>query len=393
MKRRFATFWPLGLILLAACGPAAAPASAPASKPAPAAPPASAAASKPAAASASAKPAASAAASAKPAASASAKPAAGGEDLNALYEAAKKEGEVVFYGSLNTEEATPILKAFADRYPGVKTTNVRAPSEQIVQKFMTEAKAGKVLADVMETNAQDYLPLIKENLMAPWRPPEAAALSDDLKDKNDLWFGVRVNEIVIQCNTDKVPSADCKKLNYEALADPKWKDQMLIEQDDAVLLQTLAKHKYMSDDKALAVLKGIAANNPQVQKGHTETAELLVGGKRSLFVSAYLHRVFALQDKKAPTDFAPNEAVVLPILTGTPKGAPHPNAAKLLENWMMSKEGATVAAKVNRAPARRDVETPHPFYPPEMKLYSFVPDDVADASKYDKLWHDTLGVR
>ena len=60
---------------------------------------------------------------------------------------------------------------------------------------------------------------------------------------------------------------------------------------------------------------------------------------------------------------------------------------------MMSKEGASVAAKVNRAPARRDVETPHPFFPQEMKLYPQLPEDVNDFAKYQKMWNDTLGLR
>src|SRR6266702_343680 len=112
-------------LLLAACGPAA---TAPASQPA-------------------------APASAKAAPSVDVKTASSpsaATDMAALYEAAKKEGEVVFYGSLNSEAAEPLVKVFEQRYPGVKVTGVRASSEKLVQRFATEVKAGKILADVLE---------------------------------------------------------------------------------------------------------------------------------------------------------------------------------------------------------------------------------------------------
>ncbi len=362
-------------LLLAACGPAT---SAPASPGAQAGSSAGKTASSPAPSSAAGKPAASA---------------ASGADVDALYEAAKKEGEVVFYGSLNSEAAEPLLKVFEKRFPGIKVTGVRASSEKLVQRFATEVKAGKVLADVLECNAEDWLPVLQDGLIAPYRPPEAAALPEEFRSKDDLWFAARTNQIVIQCNTDKVPAQECLKLTWESLTEPKWKDQLLIEQGDTVLVQTWAKQKYQNDDKAAQLLKGIAANNAQPQSGHTETSELLVGGKRAVFVNAYLHRVFQLQEKKAATDWARTEAVLLPSLMGQVKGAAHPNAGKLLENWMLSKEGAEASAAQDRPPARRDVPMKYDYYPKETKFYSVQPQDVTDKNKYQKIWDETLGLR
>ena len=131
----------------------------------------------------------------------------------------------------------------------------------------------------------------------------------------------------------------------------------------------------------------------QPQSGHTETSELLVGGKRSVFVNAYLHRVFQLQEKKAPTEWAHSEAILLPSLIGQVKGAAHPNAGKLLQNWMMSKEGGEASAAQERTPARRDVQMKYDYYPAGTKFYSLHPDDVVDKDKYQKVWNDTLGLR
>jgi ABC-type Fe3+ transport system substrate-binding protein len=110
-------------------------------------------------------------------------------------------------------------------------------------------------------------------------------------------------------------------------------------------------------------------------------------------MGCYGHHIIALQRKNAPVEFAKTEGVLYSLAFGLVKGAPHPNAAKLYLNWLMSPDGQKVLGDAGRAPARPGTPIATPLMPDGMKWYVAKPEFVAEFNKYDQLWREIFRVR
>lgn len=310
----------------------------------------------------------------------------------ATLDAADKEGRIVWYTSMNIDDATYVLDKFQQRYGALTVELVRASGEKLLARFVTEAQAGKVLADVVETGGIDIAGPIKQGLAQEFRPPQAEGFPDDLKDaKAGLWVGTRLGIETISWNVNEL-----KKLGlnppkeFDDLGRPEWKGQFLLEQDDVEILLALAKLKYKDDAKAQEVFARIAANEPRFSKGHSETLDLLIAGERAAFFGSHGHSTQRKKGDGAPIDWMRTEAVVTIDGAFLAKGGPHPNAAKVFINWLVSEEGQKAIADRKRVPARPGVGDPA-LYPD--KRYISGPDFADDFKKYQEMWHQVFGLR
>src|SRR3954471_18349795 len=112
-------------------------------------------------------------------------PAAGrAADERALYEAAKVEGQVVWYTTLIINVGVrPLVAAFQKKYPGIDVHYSRADSAPTAVKVLNESKAGKPQADIVD--GTDSLPaLVRAGLLAKFLPADAARYPDVMKDPN-----------------------------------------------------------------------------------------------------------------------------------------------------------------------------------------------------------------
>jgi len=117
-----------------------------------------------------------------------------------LLEGAKKEGTVSIYTSLNTRDSGPITEAFEKKY-GVKTALWRSSSEKVLQRAVTEARAGRHQCDVMETNGPEMEALHREKLLAEFYSPHFKDLPPAAFPKHRHWIADRFNFFVIGYNT------------------------------------------------------------------------------------------------------------------------------------------------------------------------------------------------
>src|ERR1700693_5144332 len=105
----------------------------------------------------------------------------------ALIEAAKKEGQVVWYTTLIVNQAIrPLQEAFEKKYPGVKLQYSRADDAPTALKILSEARAGRVQADIFDS-LYGMIALQRAGLVAPYRPPNIDHYPADLKDKDGYW--------------------------------------------------------------------------------------------------------------------------------------------------------------------------------------------------------------
>jgi len=297
-----------------------------------------------------------------------------------LIEGAKKEGKVVWYGSLSLEDIKRLADAFEKKYPFIKVDPFRASGEKLANKIFTETRAGRYMYDIVATGAFEIWPLYKRGLVGKYVSPESKPYGAMFKDPEGSWVDLYDNYYVIGYNTSQVAKKDAPK-SWEDLLNPKWKGKFSIDTEDYEWY--IAMLGSMGEEKGKNYMKALAKQDIQWRKGHTLIAQQMVAGE---FPTAliYAHRAEKMRPQGAPIDW---EQSLNPVITGMrvvsigPKPA-NPNAAKLLFDFVISKEGQTLIRSFDRIPAHPDVEPLSPrLDPKKLKLYPAAPNLAEQADR------------
>jgi iron(III) transport system substrate-binding protein len=306
-----------------------------------------------------------------------------------LHKAAVKEGGTInFYGTLAQINAERILPVFEKRFPGLKVNHVDATADKLAARAITEARGGRVLADVFQMALENVLQVIDQKLAVDWLPPEAADYPANFKGAN--WLAADMVIITTAWNTKLVKKEDEPK-QFDDFADPKWKGKLIAEGRDVELLIGLARHKFKSDEKAFDFLRKLAANNVEFHKGHSELAEFLVAGQAAACVTCYAHHYPPRIRKGAPLGYMLQEGIATITANALAKDAPHPNGARLFYRWSASEEGQRAYAAGGRLP-------PHPKVQPKEKirpavLYPIGTEEIKEWRRYEKVWKEIFKLR
>ena len=270
----------------------------------------------------------------------------------ALVEGAKKEGKLVWYTSMAIDTSKPLLDAFQKEYPFIKAELVRAGEEQLMNRILSETRAGKWLFDAISTSAMSVL--VDRHMTTPYLTPERDGFLSEFKDPQGHWTGIFVNNLVLCYNT-KMLSANEAPKNYPDLLDPKWKDKMLMDSTDYDWFGTLAT--VWGKERTVQYMKRLAAQNPLWRRGHGLTAQLLGAGEVPL-AWAYNFRIERMKNEGAPVDWIETfDPIVVTVNgIGLSAKASSPNAAKLLIDFATSKKGQQMVRGMRRIPARTDIE-------------------------------------
>src|SRR4026208_2500851 len=268
--------------------------------------------------------------------------------LEELHKLALKEGGVVnFYATLAQLNADKILPVFEKRFPGIKVNHVDATADKLAARAITEARGGRVLSDIIQMGLENVLQVAEQKLAVDWLPPEAAAYPANLK--GSYWLATDLLFTIAAWNTHMVKKED-EPRQFEDFADVKWKSRMIAEPRDVELLIGLARHKYKNDEKAIELVRKLAANGVEFHKGHSELAEFLVAGQAAACITCYAHHYPPRIRKGAPLGFMLTEGVASINATAVAKDSPHPNTAWLFGRWSASEEGQKVYAIGGRTP-------------------------------------------
>ena len=271
-----------------------------------------------------------------------------------LLEGAKKEGEVVWFTSMALDQSKPVVDRFAQKYPFIKPTLHRSGGGALMNKVLTEARAGRFAFDVVGGRGEMILAFKEKDLIASYRSPETKMIDPDLFDKEGYWYTYYVVPNALGYNTKLVKKEEIP-MTYEALLDPKWKGRKISMDNEAYLiLQGLAAA--WGREKTVSYMKLLAAQDPVLSRGNTERVTMTGAGEYPLVI-AYAHTVEREKFKGAPIDWVALEPAVVeidPLMIGSK--APNPNAARLFLDFLLSKEGQEMLVGFQRIPVRRDVE-------------------------------------
>ena len=262
-----------------------------------------------------------------------------------IRDGAKKEGTVTLYSSATVADMGPQIAAFEKKY-GIKVRLWRASSEDVARRVISEQRAGRFEADIVETAGSEMEVLVREQAMQPFLTPVSAELIPAATYAHRQWIATRVNAFVGGYNTRLIGAADAPK-RYEDLLDAKWKGRLAVEASDANWFMQLAA--IMGEDKAVKLFRDIVARNGMsVRKGHSLLANLVPTGEVALALTLYSYRVEQLKQEGAPVDILYLPPVIgLPTGTGIVRRGPHPHAAALLAEFFLTDGQPILAARFN----------------------------------------------
>ena len=272
-----------------------------------------------------------------------------GADRNQqLVEKAKKEGRVVIYSTLTVKDSQVLATAYERKY-GIKTIFWRGGSEKIVQRAITEAGAGRHEADVIETNALQMEMLYRERILEEFYSPAFKDIPPAAFPKHKHYVADRFAFFVMAYNTNLVKPEDVPN-SYADLLHPKWIGKLGIEATDVEWFAAVARS--MGEEKGLAYFEQLAAVKPDMRASHILIAELVAAGEIPLVLTALNNNVETLKRKGAPIEWRPlPPAFGQPSAVGLIKQAPHPHAALLFADFLLSKTGQEILEELNRVPS------------------------------------------
>jgi iron(III) transport system substrate-binding protein len=177
---------------------------------------------------------------------------------DAVLDGAKREGEVVYYASMNLSEANAVISEFEKRYPFMKVKLNRTGSEKLLTKVMTEYRAKKLPADVIQTVEFSMHLFNRGGVLAQYNPQANAQYSSEFKEEG-FWTTVYYNPYVVGYNT-KLVARQTVPRRYEDLLDPKWKGKLMIEGTKADWFAGMLQ--IMGQERGLKYLRDLPSSSP-----------------------------------------------------------------------------------------------------------------------------------
>jgi iron(III) transport system substrate-binding protein len=292
-----------------------------------------------------------------------------------VIERAKAEGEVVLYTAWGLDTVQAIQKSFGKKYPFIKFDVRRTGSERLLNIAITEHKQKIFRADLFSGSHLAMINHKKLGHLHKYTNAEQHAFPKEFKDADGFWTAFYMDTRVLAYNTRMVSRDEVPK-SYDDLLLAKWKGKMAMDDADYILYGTILE--IMGRERGVGFMKKLAQQELALRSGHSLLTQLLIGGEFPIYLDGFGSNIEKFKSQGAPIDWVALEPVIVSLNPmGLAVNAPHPNAARLLLDFLHSKEGQEVGRSVAKLPARPDVEAPYPRLTKGIKLFP-VPATVAD---------------
>jgi ABC-type Fe3+ transport system substrate-binding protein len=289
------------------------------------------------------------------------------EPDQALIDAARKEGSVVWYSTLIINQIVrPMVDAFEAKYPGIKVEYSRSASSDVALKIVNEARARRVQSDLFDGSNTVFL-LRDPRLVTAYTPKAVESWPAALKSTDGTWTALNIFYWTAAYNTNLVKPEDVPK-TYEDMLDPKWKGKIAWTYDLTPGGPPGFVHNILStmgQEKGTAYLKKFALQEPVTIPGAQRVVlDHVISGEYPLCVMILNYHVAISMKAGAPVRWLKMEPLLQTMsLVSITGNAPHPNAARLMVEFMLSEEGQKILADNDYIPAHPNV----PAHIPELK--------------------------
>ena len=314
----------------------------------------------------------------------------------ALIDAARKEGSVVWYSTLIVNQIVrPMVAAFEAKYPGIKVEYSRASSSDVALKIANEARAGRVQSDLFDGSNTVFL-LRDSRLVAPYTPEAVKDWPAELKSKDGTWTGLNLFYWTAAYNTNLVKPEDVPK-TYADLLDPKWKGKIAWTYDPTPGGPPGFVHNIVStmgQEKGMEYLRAFAKQEPVTIPGAQRVVlDHVISGEYPLCVMILNNHAAISIKAGAPVKWLKMEPLLSTMsLVSITANGPHPNAARLMVEFMLSQEGQKIMAANDYIPAHPNVAASSPDLKPQTGGFTvnLVPPEMArdDNEKWTAIYKD-----
>lgn len=286
---------------------------------------------------------------------------------------AKSEGKVVWYTSTPIEEAQKLVDLF-QKGTGIQVELFRSGGSAILSRFQQEMAAGRVAADVItHSDPAAAQALAKKGYFVPFRPKNFDKVPEGAKAPDGMFVGQRLNLMTHYIRSDKIAPAD-EPRTWTDLLDPKYKGKMVMTDPSFTSLQ-VSVVGMIAKTRGWDYYEKLRANDVMVVRGNQQVADALKRGERLIAVGALDSYAADLKREGHPikTLYPLDGVFIIPSPTSVVKGAPHPDAAKLLAQFMLSDEAQKIFPADGGYSVRTDI--PAPAGAPDLKNLNIIAVD------------------
>src|SRR3954451_557567 len=257
-----------------------------------------------------------------------------------LVDAAKKEGKVILYSSMDLPVGEKLGKAFEAQHPGISVQIERSGSERLFQRIGQEFASGIHAADVINTSDASHIISWKKNgWLAPFVTEDIAQhFLPAFRDPDGMSATSRIYLSSIAYNTKLVKGEEAPK-SFADLLDPKWAGK-LVKGHPAYSGTIMTATFQLVRELGWEYFEKLSKQRVMQVQSSTDPPKKLSLGERAVMADGNEYGIVLLKEAGQPVEpVYPNEGT--PTISG-PTGifasAPHPNAAKLFQAWLHSRE-------------------------------------------------------
>jgi iron(III) transport system substrate-binding protein len=277
-----------------------------------------------------------------------------------LIAAGKKEGKTVVYGSLESDTADTAFSAFKKK-TGIEVDYWRASATKVMDRALSEQRAGKPLFDIILTNDNPMQIMFKEGLFAKYDSPAAKDFTQESIDPN---LGPRYRNVVIGVvyNKDVIKPADAPK-SLEDLVKPQYRGKLVMPdptQHTTTTQWVASLDKLMGKEKSEKFIRDLAAQKPILVESLLPAAERVATGETPIAIT-YVKYVYMFGQRGAPLDYLRlGKFMGDGHYLGLNSKAPHTNAGKAFVDYFLGAENMTALAKLGEFVNRKGIHPPLP---------------------------------
>jgi len=258
----------------------------------------------------------------------------------ALIEAAKKEGKVVWYTSVDLKLSEQIGKAFEAKYPGVACKVERTGAERILQRIGQEYTANVHAVDVVNSSDASHLVYWKDQgLLEAYVPEDVAKFYPaEHKDADGTYASFRVFLCIIAYNTNMVKKEEAPK-SFADLLDPKWKGKM-VKAHPGYSGTIMTATFQMARDLGWEYFEKLAQQNILQVQSAADPPKKIALGERAVQADGVEYLILQGRESGQPVEpvYATEGNPLIIGPNGLFKAAPNPNAARLFQSFCFSPE-------------------------------------------------------
>ena len=280
----------------------------------------------------------------------------GADRMERIVAAAKKEGALTLYTTIAEKDLPVLIKPFETKY-GIKVNVWRAGTDKVLQRTLAEASARRRDVDVVHFGSPEMEALSREKVLQPVASPTYRDLVPGSVPKHREWAATILSVWVQAYNTNLIKKADLPR-TYQDLLDPKWKGKLGIEVKNQDWFASVVE-SMGGKDKGLKFFQDLASGNGvSPRSGHTLLTNMVVSGEVPMALTVYNYMPEQAKKKGAPIDwFALEPAVARSNAVGVARNAPHPAAALLFHEYMLT-DAQQLMTTIDYVPTNTRVTSP-----------------------------------